>query len=238
MLVNRKEPNKTFRHLNIQHEYQPLWDLQSWNVYGYEGLFRSESNLNPEVTFSEARKNSCLFELDTYSLSKAIEFFPNFKTQYLFLNVYPSTLLHSDFPGFITKAIQTYPIIVDRLILELNETSEEEHVWHIPALREKVTWLQSLGINIALDDLGKGAASLNKIIEFRPLYVKLDRYFSQKLSESKQKQKMVSLLSQYCEGEGITLIIEGIEKPVDLALAKLLNVPIGQGFLMGKPGRL
>ncbi|WP_456273227.1 EAL domain-containing protein [Bacillus sp. AK031] len=238
MVVKTKETIESLLPPGVHHEFQPLWNLKSWSVFGYEGLFRSESDLNPEEAFSHARSNGYLYEMDTYSLRKAIETFPNFNTQFLFLNVYPSTVLHRDFQGFIRSLVDEHPRVMDKLILELNETSEEEYVWHIPALKDRINWLQDVGIHMALDDLGKGAASLQKIIEFQPRFVKLDRYFSQQLSESMQKQKMVELLTQYCIDESITLIIEGIEKPVDLALAKMLNVPIGQGYLMGRPSKL
>jgi EAL domain-containing protein (putative c-di-GMP-specific phosphodiesterase class I) len=89
----------------------------------------------------------------------------------------------------------------------------------------------------SLDDVGKGIAGLNKIIEFAPNYIKLDRYFSMGLSQSKEKQQIISLLIQYANGK-MGLILEGIEEEVDLEQAKILNVPVVQGYLLGKPEKL
>lgn len=223
---------------DIHHAFQPLWKLNNWFIYGYESFLRTNSQIELESIFSQAREKQYLYELDTLSIKKAIEVFPYFTSKNLFLNIFPSTVLHEDFPRLIEELVLSHPHVLNRVIFELNESSQEEHIWDIPLLKEKINWLQKMGFSIALDDIGKGAASLQKIIEFQPQFIKLDRYFANDFSESKQKQKMVSLLSQYCLEENITLVMEGIEKPMDLALAKLINVSVGQGYLIGRPSTL
>lgn len=233
--------NNTFEPLGlsgIHHVFQPLWNLENWSISGYECFLRSNSNLNPEEIFSEARKNDCLFQLDIYSLTKAIEEYAKFSQVPLFINIFPSTILHEEFPLIINELLDTYPKAVGRFILELNESTEEEQIWLIPALKEKIRWLQDQGVSIAIDDVGKGAASLQKMVEFQPCFVKLDRYFSEGLSESRRKQKIVSFLSTYCLEENITLVLEGIETPSDLACAKALKISLGQGYILGRPTRM
>lgn len=229
-----KGVNKVPLPCEFHHEFQPLWDLQTWKIYGYEGFFRSSGG-NPEETFSLARQLNYLFELDTMSIQKAVISFPYWDTHHLFLNIYPSTLLHDECRNFFNNLMKEHPEIINKLVLELNETQEEEDIWHIPDLKKQIDWSTQHGFTIALDDIGKGAASLQKIIEFQPSIVKLDRYFSKELSKSVQKQKMVSLLAEYCFEEGILLVMEGIETDIDLALSKNLKVTLGQGYLLGRP---
>ena len=66
--------------------------------------------------------------------------------------------------------------------------------------------------------------------------LKLDRYFGNQLSAHLAKQKLVSLFVDFYRGH-IELVLEGIENPEDLLVAQELGVPVGQGFLLGRPER-
>ncbi|PFA99221.1 hypothetical protein CN383_16355 [Priestia megaterium] len=81
---------------------------------------------------------------------------------------------------------------------------------------------------------GAGSATLKQIIEYKPKYIKLDRYFAKNLASSKEKQQIVQLLTNYNVNDTI-LILEGIEDKKDLATSCALNVPFAQGYLLGKP---
>ncbi|PLT34449.1 EAL domain-containing protein [Bacillus sp. V5-8f] len=220
---------------HIHHHYQSLWDLREWGIYGYEALLRHEYFENPEHFFSYARKNNCLSTLDTISILQAIESLPFLRDKKLFVNVFPSTVINHDFLTFIESVKKGNPNIVRQVVFELNESYAEEEIWHIPQLKNMVERIKNQGFLIAMDDVGKGAASLQKIIEFKPDYIKLDRYFSTELSKNLEKQAMVSFLVNYCKSFGIEVVLEGIETPVDLAMAKVLKVRFGQGYVLERP---
>jgi EAL domain-containing protein (putative c-di-GMP-specific phosphodiesterase class I) len=220
------------------HHFQSLWELGNWSVYGYEALYRPEGNMNPEIFFQNAREMNTLYEFDTFSILKAVEGFTLIGEIQLFINIYPSTLLHENFPAFINSIMAEYPMAKGKLVFELNESNVEEHIWNMSELKSRILWLRSIKLLVALDDFGKGTASLQKIIEFAPDYIKLDRFFSNGLSENKKKQHMISLIVQYCSKFGSNVILEGIEKPVDLAMARFLKVKFGQGYLLGIPSEL
>jgi EAL domain-containing protein (putative c-di-GMP-specific phosphodiesterase class I) len=225
----------------IEHVFQPMWELNNWNIFGYEALVRfpKEGITDIESTFRVARKQDLLFELDTLSIRRAIDTFPiiQLNKEHLFINIFPSTLVHSEFEPFLQNLVQSYPGIKGKVVFELNETIDEEHIWNIPLLKEKVELLKKYGFCFALDDIGKGVGTFQKIIELSPDFIKLDRYFSENLSLTKEKQEMITLLNEFCKHR-IGLVLEGIEEEVDLAFAKYLKVPIGQGYLMGKPEKV
>ncbi|MGG1557368.1 EAL domain-containing protein [Geobacillus thermoleovorans] len=223
----------------FEHVYQPLWDLFNWSIFGYESLLRVNGINNVEHLFQKAREEGCLYELDLALLESSIFQFPFLenKGRLLFLNVYPSTILHHEFKPFLKRVVERFPYIENRIVFELNETKEEEGIWKDGELKAAIELMRGYGFYIAIDDVGKGASTLQKIIELQPDYVKLDRYFAQGLAANEEKQKMVSLLASYC-GRKMVLVLEGIEEEVDLAQAKLLRVPAAQGYLLGKPGKL
>jgi EAL domain-containing protein (putative c-di-GMP-specific phosphodiesterase class I) len=227
----------------IETVFQPMWNLDRSTIFGYEALLRFTDGFydgNIERAFDLARENGVIFELDTMAITNSVSSFPKQllrSEMLLFINVYSSTLLHPQFENFINQLMNKFPQVQGKLVFELNETEKEEASWSIPELKEKITLLKEKGFLVALDDVGKGIAGLNKIIEFAPNYIKLDRYFSMGLSQSKEKQQIISLLIQYANGK-MGLILEGIEEEVDLEQAKILNVPVVQGYLLGKPEKL
>ncbi|MEH7440221.1 EAL domain-containing protein [Neobacillus drentensis] len=225
--------------VKMEHVYQPMWNINNMTLFGYEALLRFPEGVvqgEIESCFEWARTAGILYELDTKSIESAINGFPldQLVHERLFINIYPSTLLHQEFESFIDQFLFTYPDAYGKIVFELNETKLEEDIWDIKELKEKIVWLKDRGFCIALDDIGKGAAELQKIIEFAPDYIKLDRYFSKELSKSKEKQEMVSLFIQYSKGK-MGLILEGIEQGPDLEQAKKLHVPVVQGYLLGRP---
>lgn len=229
-LINRQQ---------FEHVYQPLWDLFNWSIFGYESLVRVDGVNYVEHLFQAAREEGCLYEFDLVLLESSISQFPFLekKGRLLFVNVYPSTVLHHKFEPFLKRIIERFPYAKNRIVFELNETKAEEDIWGDDGLKAAIQTMREYGFYIAIDDVGKGASTLQKIIELQPDYVKLDRYFAQGLASNEEKQKIVSLLADYC-GRKMVLVLEGIEKEVDLAQAKLLRVPAAQGYLLGKPGKL
>ena len=211
---------------NISHRFQPLWKLDNWNVFGYEAFLRHENESNPEEFFRVVREKNMLYRFDSLSIIKAIQTINVMKGHLLFVNVFPSTVLNDEFPSFLESIIQSYPLVLGQLVFELSETKDEEELWNLSNLTERLQWIRDKGIFIALDDLGKGAASLQKLIEYKPNFIKLDRYFSEGLHQSKEKQEMLSLLVDYSKFFNIKVILEGIETSKDLAFAKFLNVDI------------
>ncbi|MFF2447150.1 EAL domain-containing protein [Neobacillus sp. NPDC058068] len=227
---------------NIEHVYQPMWNVDAMSIFGYEALLRFPDGYgdgNIEQVFAAARTDGTLYELDTRSFAQAISRFPLNKLAegLLFLNLYPSTLLHPHFPFFMNQLVKTYPFVCGRVVIELNETKEEESCWELPEFKKRILLVKDLGFAIALDDVGTGATGLQKIIEFSPNYIKLDRYFSVGLSSSTEKQQMVALLIQYAQYK-MGVILEGIEEEDDLAAAINIDVPIIQGYLLGKPKKM
>ncbi|MFE8698544.1 EAL domain-containing protein [Cytobacillus sp. FJAT-53684] len=226
----------------MEHAYQPMWKLDNWQIFGYEALLRLPNtfqNHNVEQFLDQARQEGHLYEIDSMSILRAIGSFPFDSTnaELLFINIFPSTLLNEQFYQLINHILMYYPLAKGKIVFEINETKDEEHIWENHELKEKISFLRKKNFLIALDDIGRGAASLQKIIEFSPDVIKMDRYFSKELSTSKEKQRMLSLLIEYSNQE-LTLILEGIEKELDLAIAKSLQVPVGQGYLLGRPEKL
>lgn len=222
------------------HQFQPIMDIENNKILGYEGLLRSSFVKNPEILFDFAIQTNRLFELDSASITKAMNNFHNtLKKQsgetYLFLNVYPSSLLSPEFLPTLDHICSHLQISPRRLIIEL---TEYENIVNLIEMSRQVNRLQDKGYQIALDDIGKGQQIFEKILEIEADIVKLDRYFTKDISISVHKQKMIKLLIEYFAERNIKVILEGIETEKELQIAKALGVQYMQGYYLGKPDTL
>lgn len=218
------------------HYYQPVVNLQTMEIEGYEALFRSKAFLNPERAFRLAIRKKKLFEFDMRSLRKALLTFvkdgPARKGKKLFINVYPSTILHPSFAPFILQLIDFCSIPSEQIVLEI---VEHEMIADFIKLAAALKMLRKMGIKIAVDDFGKGIDNINRTIEIDSDYIKLDRYFSIGLCKSKKKQAYVEFLVHYCNRFNVKLIFEGLEAKKDIECARALGVSYAQSFAYGKP---
>ncbi|RKJ74452.1 EAL domain-containing protein [Butyricicoccus sp. 1XD8-22] len=219
------------------HYFQPIYDIQSLKRIGIEGLLRSETQVNPELMFNNAKKTGQLFELDMHSITTAVD--TVFSTKLprlgkLFLNVYPSTILHPSFQALLKK-INSMDLPNNQIVLEI---SENELIGDFETLKAQLSKIKSLGFLLAVDDFGKGYANFQSIIELEPDFIKLDRYFSIDLKQSKQKQSIIKLLLHYSQLHECQIVLEGVETLEALKLAQHLGIPYAQGYYLGKPAVL
>lgn len=219
------------------HHFQPLYHLNGRKRIGYEVLFRTNLYNNPETVFQSAQTANKLYDLETKSISNAISTYSKSRKikENLFINVFPTTISNPLFSSFMNKVVSKNNIESKEIIFEINES---EGIFDIPSFSDGLESLKKEGFMFAIDDVGKGAASLRAIIELKPNYVKMDKYFSINLAISQQKQEMIKSVLTYCENTQTEFILEGIEKETDLKTAQKLGVPNGQGFLLGKPAPL
>lgn len=221
---------------NLFHFYQPIYNLKDEKLYGYEALLRSDNLKDPEKLFKDAMKSNILYHLDTTSIDKALtHYHKQDQPEKLFLNIFISTLLNPNFTHFIDSLLTNNSnLYFPKIVLELNESIEEEEMWSAPLLLNRISTLREMGIEFAIDDFGQGTASLRKAMEVEPEYLKLDRYFAHNLGSSRKKQKFISLFTEYFSEDTI-VVLEGIETETDLHIASEVGIDVGQGYYLGRP---
>ncbi|MDV2581772.1 EAL domain-containing protein [Alkalibacillus haloalkaliphilus] len=221
---------------NFTHYFQPIYDLDRLESIGYEALLRTELYDSPREAFRDAIKGDRLLELEEASIRKVVEQFAqlNSKHQKLFINVYPSTIVNEHFKDCVKRLVQEVGVSFGQVVFEIKEA---EVAQVMSTLSDRIKELRNEGFLIAIDDFGRGATSIYGVVELNPSILKMDRYFARDLSSatSIQKKRLVESMVSFCNNSGIDIILEGIEKPKELEVAKQIGVRKGQGFLLGKP---
>jgi EAL domain-containing protein (putative c-di-GMP-specific phosphodiesterase class I) len=206
--------------------FQPVRELVSDRIVGYEALTRFEEPLRPERVFRMASALGRMRELETVTLGAALDAAIDLP-QDCWLSVNATAELLSD-PGALGAILDRTR---RRIVIELSEHELVEDYAPIMAA------MRSLGPrrSLAVDDAGAGFASLRHILEVRPAFVKLDLALVQGVSEDGSRRALVAGMVHFAREAGFALIAEGIETSGDLATLRMLGVDMGQGYLLGRP---
>ena len=91
------------------------------------------------------------------------------------------------------------------------------------------------GARVAIDDTGAGHSSMRHIAQLAPDFIKIDRSLIKDLHIDHAKRALVRSMISLEKDLGTQLIAEGIEQPGELRELRELGVPLGQGYLLGRP---
>jgi len=208
--------------------FQPIVDLGSWQVVGFEGLTRFDDGVRPDIRFAEATGLGLGPELERACLSAMLEEARALPSDaWLSVNVSPAVVLHG--AGLADLLASTGR----SLVVELTEYLE------VADYGEMRLAIEGLGpsIRIAVDDAGAGFASLRHILELGPDLVKLDMALIRSLDSDPARRALVAGMGYFASSTGCRLVAEGIETDAELEALRALGVHLGQGFLLGKPER-
>ena len=214
--------------------FQPIVDLWSGTVVGYEALTRGPAGPyeQPAVLFAAARAQGCLGELDALCRRVAVQSairLKLFAPLTIFINVEPDELTPSTLDPLIDLAASAGGKL--QLVLEVTERALASR----PAdLLASVRRLRTAGWRIALDDVGADDLSLAFMSLLRPEVIKLDLQLVHRRPDRKIAEIMTAVNS-FAERTGSVVVAEGIETDAHLATATALGAQLGQGWLFGRP---
>ena len=206
--------------------FQPLVSLADRAVVGYEALTRFADGTPPDIRFAEAERLGLGHELELATLRAALQAAASLPSAtFLALNVSPSLVLVGEDLGLALAAR------AQELVLEI---TEHARIDDYAALRAALCRIDP-PVRVAVDDAGSGYASLAHILALRPAHVKLDLSWIRDIETDPARQALVAGLVHFAAEVGCDLIGEGIETEAELRTLRRLGVPLGQGFLFGRP---
>jgi len=206
--------------------FQPVVDLATDAVVGYEALTRFADGVGPDPRFREAIAIGLGQELEEVTVQAALAAADGLpKGAWLSINVSPAMIV----AGRPLRSLVTGS--KHSIVLEVTEHAE---IPDYEAFREAVKVIGPR-TRLAVDDAGAGFASLRHILELRPAFVKLDRSLVAGLEGDQARQAMIVGLTHFARSVGCGLIAEGVETRAEIAALRALEVTLGQGFILGRP---
>jgi diguanylate cyclase (GGDEF)-like protein len=217
--------------------YQPEIDLATMEVKLVEALIRwrmPDGRLaSPGEFLAVAEQSGLIAEISEWVLRAAVQAaaqwhhggWPDARVA---INISPRQFLDPRFVGSLTQLLQEFALPPQAIELELTETVMQTGPATIAALR----LLQSQGFGIALDDFGTGYSSLTSLEQLPLSRIKLDRSLIASIDSSQRSAAITRAIMDLCEGLGLAVTAEGVERPTQLARLLAHRSICLQGYLL------
>lgn len=228
---------QAIRDKSIVPYYQPLIDLNTGELRGFEALARwqtsKDSFVSPEDFIPMAEDIGLIVELSEQLLRRACRDAASWPADIsLAFNISPTMMVDRLLGMRIVKVLGETGFNPRRLEIEITETAL---VRDIDLAAKVIGDLRLAGIKVALDDFGTGYSSLSQLSKFSFDKIKIDRSFIGALETDEKKMNIVRTMVALGRGLGIATTAEGIEDAAQLDALKDLGCRYGQGFLFGRP---
>lgn len=239
-----RERRRRFTELVLAEEievlYEPIVNLSTREVLGYEALSRGPAGSDvraPGPLFQRAQESGLLYEVDSVCRRQALQGARGLPAgRKLFLNCLPAAIRDPSFRGdALRRRLETMELRPQDVVFEI---TEQESIGNVTLFREARDHFASLGLGIAMDDMGIGYSSLARLLQLEPDYVKIDQSLVRGIDADPARQELLRSLEAVATRLGARLIGEGIETSEELAVLQGLGIPFGQGYLLGRAAPL
>ncbi|MDO9418593.1 putative bifunctional diguanylate cyclase/phosphodiesterase [Pararhizobium sp.] len=217
--------------------YQPLIDLRTGDVCGFEALARWTADdgtpVSPQVFIAIAEETGLITPLFQQLLKNACQD-AKLWPEHVSLSFNLSAVQMEDrlLTSRILKILDDAGLQPGRLEVEITENALIQDPDLAASIIED---LHTAGIRIALDDFGTGYSSLAQLARYRFDKIKIDKSFVKSgLDHDDKHEKIVQALLNLSRGLEIKTTVEGIEENGQLAYFVHEGCDIGQGYLFGK----
>ena len=216
--------------------YQPMIDLTSGRIVGFEALARWR---RPDGTFvppSEfiplAEETGMIGELSDVLFRQACRDAAKWpRTVRLSFNVSPAQFSNRSFGRNMLETLAETGLSPQQLEVELTESMFVKDVQLVSAMLEE---LRGAGAHIAIDDFGTGYSSLSQLSRLRFDKLKIDRSFVSSFLDDARQAMIIRAMIGLGRGLGMRTIAEGIEEASQAETLQLLGCHQGQGFLFSR----
>ncbi|MDJ0961830.1 MAG: EAL domain-containing protein [Acidimicrobiia bacterium] len=220
--------------------YQPVVDLRSGRIRGFEALIRWDHHrrglLTPDQFLDFAEESGQIHQIGDWVLETALrrhrdvlDLTPAGGELEIAVNVSARQLENESFADDVIRAISHSGVPPNRLVLEITETA----VMNAPL--QSIEPLRELGIRIAVDDFGTGYSSLASLDRLPVDVLKVDKVFVDGMSRTQDTSPLISTIVGLSQWLGLYTVVEGIETQWQLDRLRALGCNIGQGFLFSPP---
>ena len=149
------------------------------------------------------------------------------------VNVHASTLGRDHgFIVFLQSTAAATGIDLKRVIIEVVEHAPP---WDGISFQSTLEQLRALGTSIALDDVGLGQSNFKMILDVRPNFLKLDRYFVDGCTHDAHRRAVISALRTLARDFEAEIVAEGVENEADSSTLQGLGITLMQGFHYAHP---
>ncbi|MFA5524116.1 MAG: EAL domain-containing protein [Tissierellales bacterium] len=222
-------------------QYQPIIDLESNQISGFEALARLRNDklglVSPLEFIPIAEKTKQIITIGKKVITQAFSFWNKLKDIgyeeiSISINVSAIQLLEKDFTKDLYKMIRDFQVNPENICIEITESMLVDNY---EGLNRIFGELKTSGIRVALDDFGTGYSSLSRERELNINCLKIDKYFIDKLISLKEEEAITGDIISMAHKLGHCVIAEGVEHEEQRQYLLKFGCDKFQGYLFSKP---
>ncbi|MBX2808393.1 MAG: EAL domain-containing protein [Cellvibrionaceae bacterium] len=226
-----------------QLRYQPIADVATQEVIGFEALLRFVDDKGVVIAPAEfipiLEETGMMVEAGKWVIEEACKQLKQWQGNghfpsegFLSFNVSAKQLLDGSIVDTIINACHTYDINPHSLVMEITETviiTKSQQVEKILAR------LKAAGMRLAMDDFGTGYSSLSYLQKYPFDHIKVDRSFVEDLLDDENDAKITKAIISLARSLGLKVTAEGVSSHSVLERLKEFGADYCQGYFLGKP---
>jgi diguanylate cyclase (GGDEF)-like protein/PAS domain S-box-containing protein len=222
--------------------YQPIVELQSDKVVGFEALLRwdhpTRGVIQPDAFIPIAESSGTIVAIGRWVLEEACRTAASWRHKFpsrkltMAVNLSARQLAAPDIVSDVANALVKSGFAASSLILEMTESVL---VQDADTATRRLEALRALGVRLAIDDFGTGYSSLSYLRQFPIDILKIDKSFTDTIVERAQVPPIVHGLLELAKTLNMTTVAEGIEFEVQRDNLRDQHCEYGQGFLFSIP---
>ena len=216
--------------------YQPLIDLSTGRITGFEALVRwphpERGMVSPGDFIPVAEETGLVNGVGGLMLRRACmdaALWPD--DVRVAVNLSPVQFRVGNLMAVVMDALKQSGLPPERLEVEITETVLLEKSDTVLATLHA---LRSLGLRISMDDFGTGFSSLSYLRSFPFDKIKIDQIFVRDLAANRDAQAIIRSIVSLGKGLGVTITAEGVETEAELSCLRAEGCHEAQGFLFSR----
>jgi len=222
-------------------QYQPIIDLRTGAVFGFEALARLKTGklglVSPAEFIPIAEKTKLILPVGEKVIVKAFGFLNQLQELgydeiSVSINISIIQLLNPDFTRWLLELMSRMQVNQQNVGIEITESVFASDYDNI---NRNIKELREAGLYIAIDDFGTGHSSLARENSLKVDYMKIDKYFIDKLLYTDVNKAITGDIISIAHKLGHGTIAEGVEQESQLQYLKEHNCDRVQGYLISQP---
>ncbi len=223
--------------------YQPIISLETEKLAGFEALVRwnhpVEGLILPSEFIPVAEETGLIVQIGQWVLEEACRAVNYWQQQSsvhrsltLSVNLSAKQVSQSDLLDQVSHALEQSGLDPRCLKLEITESVVMENAEAATVMFKR---LRALGVQLSIDDFGTGYSSLSYLHRFPLNYLKIDRSFVNRMTETGENAEIVRTIVTLAHNLGLQVIAEGVETPQQHEQLKAVGCEYAQGYLFSRP---
>jgi EAL domain-containing protein (putative c-di-GMP-specific phosphodiesterase class I) len=216
--------------------YQPVIDLMSGRVLGFEALLRwehpTEGPILPQLLIPWAEANGDIVTLGDWVLAEgcrqAVEWPPSVQ---LAVNCSIVQLRRGVASQAVQSALEQSGLAPDRLTVEVTEHALSEE-----GASSELRTIAGLGVQLAVDDVGTSWNSFELLRRLAVNTIKIDESFVSGLEDAEGINRMVvETVVHLAHSSGMSTVAEGVESAKHASIVREFESDAAQGYFFAPP---